>query len=94
MEKLLSLGFASFLPFALHAADARPNIVWIVGEDMGPELGCYGDAQAITPNMDRRAKAHGSHIASRTRRCARRVVRVSSRANIPRPLARIICDPN
>ena len=39
----------------MHAAD-RPNIIWIVGEDMGPELGCYGDAQAITPNMDRLAK--------------------------------------
>jgi uncharacterized sulfatase len=39
----------------LRAAD-RPNIVWIVGEDMGPELGCYGDAQAITPNMDRLAR--------------------------------------
>src|SRR6187455_3377459 len=34
----------------------RPNIVWVVGEDLGPELGCYGDAQAITPNMDRIAK--------------------------------------
>ncbi len=33
-----------------------PNIVWIVGEDMGPELGCYGDPQAITPNMDRLAR--------------------------------------
>src|SRR5437763_13027268 len=37
------------------AAEQRPNIVWIVGEDMGPELGCYGDAQAITPNMDKLA---------------------------------------
>lgn len=35
---------------------ARPNIVWLVGEDMGPELGCYGDPQAITPNMDRLAR--------------------------------------
>ncbi len=43
------------LTLSLHAAD-RPNIVWIVGEDMGPELGSYGDAQAITPNMDRLAK--------------------------------------
>lgn len=43
------------LAFSLRAAD-RPNIVWIVGEDMGPELGAYGDANAITPNMDRIAR--------------------------------------
>jgi N-sulfoglucosamine sulfohydrolase len=36
-------------------ASERPNIVWIVGEDMGPEVRCFGDAQAITPNMDRLA---------------------------------------
>lgn len=30
----------------------RPNIVWIVAEDMGPELGCYGDPQARTPHLD------------------------------------------
>jgi N-sulfoglucosamine sulfohydrolase len=47
--------FLFLLTLTLHAAD-RPNIVWIVGEDMGPELGCYGDAQAITPNMDRLSK--------------------------------------
>lgn len=45
-----------FGTLTLIAADSRPNIVWIVGEDMGPELGCYGDAQAITPNMDRLAR--------------------------------------
>jgi N-sulfoglucosamine sulfohydrolase len=38
-----------------RAADNRPNIIWIVGEDMGPELGCYGDRNAITPNLDRLA---------------------------------------
>jgi uncharacterized sulfatase len=37
-------------------ADSRPNIIWLVGEDMGPELGCYGDAQAITPNIDKLAR--------------------------------------
>jgi len=31
----------------------RPNIVWIVAEDMCPNLGCYGDKDAITPNLDR-----------------------------------------
>ena len=41
---------------SLLAAETRPNIVWIIGEDMGPELGCYGDKQAITPNMDRLAR--------------------------------------
>lgn len=35
------------------SAVERPNIVWIVGEDMGCELGCYGDRQAHTPNLDR-----------------------------------------
>jgi uncharacterized sulfatase len=34
----------------------RPNVVWIVGEDLGPELGCYGDAYARTPKLDRLAK--------------------------------------
>ncbi|MBI3849760.1 MAG: sulfatase [Verrucomicrobia bacterium] len=55
MKKLITL-FQILLGVAvLNAADKRPNIVWIVGEDMGPELGCYSDAQAITPNMDRLA---------------------------------------
>ncbi|HVJ66733.1 MAG TPA: sulfatase, partial [Caulifigura sp.] len=33
------------------AAD-RPNILWITAEDHGPQLGCYGDAYAVTPNLD------------------------------------------
>ncbi len=49
---------ALLLALAVGAAEnnSRPNIVWIVGEDMGPELGCYGDANAITPNLDRLAR--------------------------------------
>lgn len=39
------------------AADARrPNIVWISCEDSSPHYGCYGDKQAITPNVDRLAR--------------------------------------
>lgn len=34
----------------------RPNIVWIVCEDMNPILGCYGDKVAKTPNIDQLAK--------------------------------------
>jgi N-sulfoglucosamine sulfohydrolase len=33
----------------------RPNLVWIVAEDICPNLGCYGDKDAITPNLDRLA---------------------------------------
>lgn len=41
---------------ALSAAD-RPNILWITSEDNGKEwLGCYGNEQAQTPNLDALAK--------------------------------------
>ncbi len=34
-----------------YAAE-RPNILWITSEDNGPQLGCYGDTYAETPNID------------------------------------------
>jgi len=33
----------------------RPNILWITSEDNSPLLGCYGDEQAHTPNLDKLA---------------------------------------
>lgn len=33
----------------------RPNLVWLVAEDMSPWLGCYGDNLVPTPNCDRLA---------------------------------------
>ena len=38
------------------AADLRPNILWLSSEDHGQEMGCYGDSQATTPNVDALAK--------------------------------------
>ncbi len=35
------------------AAATRPNILWISCEDICPNLGCYGDAYACTPQLDR-----------------------------------------
>jgi len=35
---------------------SRPNILWISCEDIGPDLGCYGDDYAVTPNIDRLAR--------------------------------------
>ena len=37
------------------AAD-RPNILWLTYEDSSPHLGCYGDKNANTPNLDALAK--------------------------------------
>lgn len=36
-------------------ARERPNILLIVSEDNGPELGCYGEPSVQTPNLDRLA---------------------------------------
>ena len=33
----------------------RPNILWITCEDIGPQIGAYGDTYANTPNLDRLA---------------------------------------
>jgi len=52
---LFLLLHGSGLPISAAEPPKRPNLVWIFGEDMGPELACYGDANAITPNMDRLA---------------------------------------
>ena len=30
----------------------RPNILWLTCEDIGPNLGCYGDDYADTPHLD------------------------------------------
>ncbi|MCY7353261.1 MAG: sulfatase [Cytophagaceae bacterium] len=34
----------------------RPNIVYIVADDLSPTLGCYGDSVALTPTIDRLAR--------------------------------------
>jgi len=31
---------------------AKPNILWIIAEDMGPELACYGTPEVNTPGLD------------------------------------------
>ena len=41
---------------------SRPNVLWITCEDLSPRLGCYGDAVARTPRLDRLA-AEGTRYA-------------------------------
>ncbi len=51
----ITLSLVAFLlPGSLAAADApKPNIVFLTCEDISPNLGCYGDPDAITPNLDK-----------------------------------------
>jgi len=52
--KRVSLLIALLLGSA-HAVE-RPNILWLTAEDMSPNMGCYGDEQALTPRLDELAK--------------------------------------
>ena len=50
---------ASLAPLLARAAEnspVRPNILWLLAEDFGPALGCYGQKEVVTPNLDRLAK--------------------------------------
>ncbi|MBL7141176.1 MAG: hypothetical protein ISS74_09735 [Planctomycetes bacterium] len=58
MARLCAVLGKTLLCLALLAvADAgaaeRPNILLIVSEDNGPELGCYGEPFVKTPMLDR-----------------------------------------
>ena len=55
-----AVGSAGIIGTSLYAGQRqggqeRPNILWITSEDNSPLLGCYGDEQAHTPNLDRLA---------------------------------------
>lgn len=42
---------------AVPAGNAKPNIIYILGDDLGiGELGCYGQTKIRTPNIDQLAK--------------------------------------
>lgn len=32
--------------------DRRPNVLWIMSDDLRPQLGCYGDPVVKTPHLD------------------------------------------
>lgn len=51
MRILISLIVALVFSGSVWAAE-RPNILWITCEDMSPNLGCYEDDFAVTPNVD------------------------------------------
>jgi arylsulfatase A-like enzyme len=53
----LAIGLGILLVGALEVLGAeRPNVLWIIAEDMSPHFGCYGERSIQTPNVDRLAK--------------------------------------
>jgi N-sulfoglucosamine sulfohydrolase len=75
------LALALLLPASpawLHAAgpepSQRPNILWLIAEDLGPQLGCCGTKEVWTPNLDRLAgegmrytRFYNGHVCSPSR---------------------------
>ncbi len=56
---LMGMAAATLAARPLRAAETitgKPNILWLIAEDCGPELGCYGDAVARTPRIDALAR--------------------------------------
>ncbi|TDU80930.1 putative sulfatase [Prosthecobacter fusiformis] len=51
MKHLLLAIVLTILCQPIFGAD-KPNILWLTSEDHGPEMGCYGDKVARTPNVD------------------------------------------
>jgi arylsulfatase A-like enzyme len=67
LRRSLGLGFTALFAVALasysavtgaelKAGAAKPNILWIIAEDLGTDLGCYGNREARTPHLDRLAE--------------------------------------
>jgi N-sulfoglucosamine sulfohydrolase len=55
MKHLALAAMTALLMTAASLAADTPNVLLIVSEDNGPELGCYGDPYARTPHLDRLA---------------------------------------
>jgi arylsulfatase A-like enzyme len=59
--KTIGIGTVSMaLPSCINAqqssdTNARPNILWILSEDISPDLACYGTPSVETPNLDKLA---------------------------------------
>jgi N-sulfoglucosamine sulfohydrolase len=57
MTRLLAAGVLFLLGATLpHAAEKRPNILWLIIEDACADFGCYGNPDVRTPRIDRFAQ--------------------------------------
>jgi arylsulfatase A-like enzyme len=56
LSVLLLAPWAPLHAAEVHASSAKPNILWIVMDDVGVEMPCYGEKIIQTPNIDRMAR--------------------------------------
>lgn len=49
---LIIAGMAGGRSHGVAADGSRPNILWLIGENIGLDLGCYGGRLVRTPNLD------------------------------------------
>jgi len=71
-SRYLLLAFLAWLTLLMPAAAAKKNIVLFVADDLGKDLGCYGNPVIKTPNIDRFA-AEGTvftHAYATTASCS------------------------
>jgi arylsulfatase A-like enzyme len=56
MNKIILAGIVAMFATSLSAADHRPNIIYIMADDLGyGDLSCFGQTKFKTPNIDRLA---------------------------------------
>jgi len=54
--RLITLLLTALSLASIGRAESRPNILWIVFEDISRDLGCYGDKYSVSPHIDALAK--------------------------------------
>jgi iduronate 2-sulfatase len=55
MQLSRTLFLTLLLCVSASQAEDRPNILFIAIDDLRPELGCYGNKEVISPNLDKLA---------------------------------------
>ena len=50
--RILALAIFGWLAATAVASDDRPNMVWIIIDDMSANLSCYGEETIETPHLD------------------------------------------
>ena len=57
LSRLWVLALVAAMCPGLSAADGKRNVLMLLVDDLRPELGCYGEDEIKTPNIDALAKA-------------------------------------